>query len=147
MKYNTIAVGTDGSDTSLRAVRTAASLAAVYDADLIVVSAFGSHDKVGTRQERDAEIPVISEDMSQTFLKAAQDIATEEGAKRIHVIAKSGDPVATMLEVGKYYQVDCLVVGNKGRNSVRDRVLGSVATELMRKAYVDVVVANTSDDR
>ena len=65
----------------------------------------------------------------------------------MRIIAKSGDPVATMLEVGKYHRVDLLVVGNKGRNSVRDRVMGSVATELMRKAYVDVVVAHTTEDR
>ena len=142
MRYKTIAVGTDGSDTSLRAVRTAASMAAAYDAELIIVSAFGSHENVGTRSGEKAETPIISEDMSQTFLKSAQDVAAE-----VRIIAKSGDPVATMLEVGKYHRVDLLVVGNKGRNSVRDRVMGSVATELMRKAYVDVVVAHTTEDR
>ncbi|WP_347306738.1 universal stress protein [Corynebacterium sp. SA-MJD20WY100] len=147
MRYKTIAVGTDGSDTSLRAVRTAASMAAAYDAELIIVSAFGSHENVGTRSGGTAETPIISEDMSQTFLKSAQDVAAEEGASKVRIIAKSGDPVATMLEVGKYHQVDLLVVGNKGRNSVRDRVMGSVATELMRKAYVDVVVAHTTEDR
>ena len=112
MRYKTIAVGTDGSDTSLRAVRTAASMAAAYDAELIIVSAFGSHENVGTRSGGTAETPIISEDMSQTFLKSAQDVAAEEGASKVRIIAKSGDPVATMLEVGKYHQVDLLVVGN-----------------------------------
>ncbi|WP_293770533.1 universal stress protein [uncultured Corynebacterium sp.] len=147
MKYNSIAVGTDGSDTSLRAVRTAASLAAAYGAKLYVVSAFGSHEGIGAPRGEDAEIPQISEDMSQTFLKHAQDVAVEEGARDVQIIAKAGDPVETMLEVGKYYKVDLMVVGNKGRNSIQDRVFGSVATELTRKAHVDVVVANTSEDR
>ena len=145
MRYKTIAVGTDGSDTSLRAVRTAASMAAAYDAELIIVSAFGSHENVGTRSGGTAETPIISEDMSQTFLKSAQDVAAEEGASKVRIIAKSGDPVATMLEVGKYHQVDLLVVGNKGIHSVRGRVFGSVATEITRKAHADVVVVNTTN--
>ena len=34
--YNSIAVGTDGSDTSMVAVRAAASLARVYGAELTI---------------------------------------------------------------------------------------------------------------
>ena len=37
--YTSIAVGTDGSPTSLVAVRAAASLARVYDAQLTVICA------------------------------------------------------------------------------------------------------------
>ena len=40
LNYNTIAVGTDGSQTSLRAVQAAASMARAYDAKLIIISAF-----------------------------------------------------------------------------------------------------------
>ena len=40
LTYKNIAVGTDGSETSLRAVRAAASMARAYDAKLIIISAF-----------------------------------------------------------------------------------------------------------
>lgn len=40
LTYDTIAVGTDGSPTSLRAVRAAASMARAYEAKLIIISAF-----------------------------------------------------------------------------------------------------------
>ena len=39
-KYSTIVVGTDGSETSLRAVDKAAALAAESDARLIIASAY-----------------------------------------------------------------------------------------------------------
>ncbi|WP_459587985.1 universal stress protein [Corynebacterium camporealensis] len=149
LTYNAIAVGTDGSETSLRAVRTAASMARAYDAKLYIVSAFYNHSAsmLGAPSSEDARLPVVSEDMAESFLSKAAELSQAEGAKHIEVIAKSGDPVKALLEVGFDYDVDIFFVGNKGMNSVRGRVFGSVPTELTRKAKVDVVVVNTSEER
>ncbi|HZK32176.1 MAG TPA: universal stress protein, partial [Corynebacterium sp.] len=61
--YHRIVVGTDGSDTSFKAVRHAASLARVYEARLIIVSAY--HGDAGSLLKanpvRDvAALPVVS---------------------------------------------------------------------------------------
>ena len=40
MRYQTVLVGTDGSDTSLQAVATAAELAGAMTAQLLVVCAY-----------------------------------------------------------------------------------------------------------
>ena len=147
LSYNVIAVGTDGSPTSMRAVQSAASMARAYDSTLIIVSAFYNHfgSMLGAPNSEDARVPVVSEDMSESYLNNAAEIAHEEGAKHIEIIAKSGDPVNALIEVGRDYNVDLFVVGNKGIHSVRGRVFGSVATELTRKAHGDVVVVNTTD--
>lgn len=147
LTYKSIAVGTDGSPTSLRAVRAAASMARAYGAKLIIVSAFYNHagSVLGAPDSSDASLPIISEDMAESYLSNAAQLAQEEGAANIEVIGKSGDPVKALVEVGRDYDVDLFVVGNKGLNSVRGRVFGSVATELTRKAHVDVVVVNTTD--
>ena len=100
---------------------------------------------LGAPNSEDARVPVVSEDMSESYLNNAAEIAHEEGAKHIEIIAKSGDPVNALIEVGRDYNVDLFVVGNKGIHSVRGRVFGSVATELTRKAHGDVVVVNTTD--
>ncbi len=148
LSYNVIAVGTDGSKTSLRAVQSAASMARAYDATLIIVSAFYNHSgsMLGAPNSEDARLPVVSEEMSESYLNSAAEIAHNEGAKHIEIIAKSGDPVNALIEVGRDYNVDLFVVGNKGIHSVRGRVFGSVATELTRKAHADVVVVNTTED-
>ncbi|MDO5031795.1 universal stress protein [Corynebacterium sp.] len=147
LSYNVIAVGTDGSPTSLRAVQAAASMARVYDAKLIIMSAFYNHSgsMLGAPNAEDARVPVVSEEMSENFLNNAAEIANKEGAQHIEVIAKSGDPVKALLEIAEDYNADLFVVGNKGLHSVRGRVFGSVATELTRKAHCDVVVVNTTE--
>lgn len=146
LNYKVIAVGTDGSHTSFRAVRAAASMARAYSAHLIIVAAFYNHSgsMLGAPRDEDARVPVVSEDMAREFLGQAADIAEEEGANDVEFIGKSGDPVQALLEVERDHAVDLFVVGNKGINSVRGRVFGSVATELTRKSKIDVVVVNTT---
>ncbi|MDO5508690.1 MAG: universal stress protein [Corynebacterium casei] len=147
LTYDTIAVGTDGSPTSLRAVRAAASMARAYEAKLIIISAFYNQPGAMLGAPDSESVPVIDRSDAQSYLDEAAFIAQKEGAKAIEVIGKSGDPVKAMLEVEKDYSVDMFVVGNRGMNSVRGRVFGSVATELTRKAQADVVVVNTTSER
>ena len=149
LTYKNIAVGTDGSETSLRAVRAAASMARAYDAKLIIISAFYNHagSMLGAPRGDEAGLPVVSEDMAGTYLTNATRIAESEGAEHIEIVGKSGDPVKALLEVGQDYDVDLFVVGNRGVNSVRGRVVGSVPTDLTHKSTVDVVVVNTTEER
>src|SRR5699024_3885659 len=126
--YNTIAVGADGSPTSLLAVRAAASMARVYDVKLIIISDFYNQPGAMLGAQDSESGPVIDRGDAQNYLDNAAGIAQNEGATSIEVVSKSGDPVKAMLEVEKDYDVDMFVVGNRGMNSVRGRVFGSVAT-------------------
>ena len=147
LTYSNIVVGTDGSATSLRAVRTAASLARVYEARLIIVSAFFNHSSsmLGATGSDNTGVPVISEDMAKDFLANALKVAEEEKACNVEIVGRPGDPVKALLAAGEDFDVDLFVVGNKGFNSMRGRVFGSVAKDLTRRAHVDVLVADTTD--
>ena len=147
LNYNTIAVGTDGSQTSLRAVQAAASMARAYDAKLIIISAFYNQPGAMLGAPDSESLPVIDRTDAQNYLDNAASIAQEEGAKSIEVIGKSGEPVKAMLEVEKDYDVDMFVVGNRGMNSVRGLVFGWGATELTRKGPADGVVVKTTSER
>ena len=147
LTYETIAVGTDGSPTSLRAVRAAASMARAYEARLIIVSAFYNHAGSMLGVAGSESVPIIDQSSAESYLDEAAAIAQEEGAPNIEVIGKSGDPVKALLDIEKDRGVDLFVVGNRGLNSVRGRVFGSVPTELTRKAQADVVVVNTTSER
>ncbi|QGU07241.1 Universal stress protein [Corynebacterium occultum] len=148
-KYHTIAVGTDGSESAMEAVKTAASLAGLYQAELVVICAHYSNtgSLLGARQSDISSIAVISEDDAQEHLAAAREVAQAEGAKAISLHLAEGSPadvlVRTLAEVG----ADLVVVGNKGVNTLSGRVFGSIPTEVSRKAHIDVMLVNTSGGR
>ncbi|MGP6174902.1 universal stress protein [Corynebacterium sp. A21] len=148
-KYSTIAVGTDGSDSALEAVKTAASLATVYEAELVIICAYFNNtgSLLGSRQADATSIPVVSQENAQEFLREAQQAAETEGAQRVTLRDVSGVPVEALLHTLDEVKADLLVVGNRGVNSLTGRVFGSIPTGVSRKAHVDVMLVNTSDGR
>lgn len=143
--YNSIAVGTDGSPTSLVAVRAAASLARVYDAQLTVICAHytASGSMLNSTNAELSKIDIVTETGSQDILARARTIAEEEQAPRINVVSKAGQPANVLLESVAEYEVDLLVVGNKGMRSLAGRIFGNIPGSVAKKAPVDVMLVDT----
>ncbi|AIJ33482.1 universal stress protein [Corynebacterium imitans] len=143
--YNSIAVGTDGSPTSLVAVRAAASLARVYDAQLTVICAHytASGSMLNSTNAELSKIDIVTETGSQEILARARAIAEEEQAPRINVVSKAGQPANVLLESVAEYEVDLLVVGNKGMRSLAGRLFGNIPGNVAKKAPVDVMLVDT----
>ncbi|OFP33352.1 universal stress protein [Corynebacterium sp. HMSC071B10] len=143
--YNSIAVGTDGSQTSLVAVRAAASLARVYDAQLTVICAHytASGSMLNSTNAELSKIDIVTETGSQEILARARAIAEEEQAPRINVVSKAGQPANVLLESVAEYEVDLLVVGNKGMRSLAGRLFGNIPGNVAKKAPVDVMLVDT----
>lgn len=143
--YETIVVGTDGSDTSHVAVRHAASLARAYEATLVIVCAYyGNTGSLLNSPNRDVStLPVVSESRANEYLAEAEGIATEEGARDIKLQRRSATPVNALVEAVDETSADVLVIGNKGLNSLTGRVFGNIPTEVARRSKVDVVLVNT----
>ena len=143
--YNSIAVGTDGSPTSLVAVRAAASLARVYDAQLTVICAHytASGSMLNSTNAELSKIDIVTETGSQEILARARAIAEEEQAPRINVMSKAGQPANVLLESVAEYEVDLLVVGNKGMRSLAGRLFGNIPGNVAKKAPVDVMLVDT----
>ncbi|MDK8637611.1 universal stress protein [Corynebacterium imitans] len=143
--YNSIAVGTDGSPTSLVAVRAAASLARVYDAQLTVICAHytASGSMLNSTNAELSKIDIVTETGSQEILARAHAIAEEEQAPRINVVSKAGQPANVLLESVAEYEVDLLVVGNKGMRSLAGRLFGNIPGNVAKKAPVDVMLVDT----
>jgi nucleotide-binding universal stress UspA family protein len=146
--YRTILVGTDGSETSLRAVARAAAIARDSDATLVLVSAYEPERK-GTVAE--AELALGSEGWeihgsapAESNLSIARDHAAKAGVSKIETHALEGQPVKVLTDLCDKVHADLVVVGNVGLNTLSGRVLGSVATGVARKTGVDVLVVHTS---
>lgn len=149
--YRSIVVGTDGSDSSLRAVETAGQLAGATGATLIVACAFfpaerGERELAAVQDAlgRDA-YQVVGSAPAEETARSAGELARSAGARHVETTAVTGAPVEVLLQVVADRDADLLVVGNRGLNSLRGRLLGSVPAEATRRVSCDVLVVHTTD--
>ena len=128
----TIAVGTDGSETAGRAVEYACELAERYGARLVLLSAFVAGPGDGWA----ATDAVATERM----LANAEDAAAARGIETASAMLE-GDPADVLVDLAERHRADLLVIGNKGMDR---RVLGSVPNTVTHRARCSVFVVKTT---
>jgi nucleotide-binding universal stress UspA family protein len=158
--YRTVIVGTDGSDSSMRAVERAGAVAAQEEARLIIASAYiphverggwsraPSHDHVSDPRAADSlrsegyklhgGAPVYE------ILHDARDRAKSAGAHDIEERAIEGAAVDALVHLAEQTKADLLVVGDVGLDTVAGRLLGSVPADVARKAKIDILIVHTA---
>jgi nucleotide-binding universal stress UspA family protein len=141
---NTIAVGTDGSDTAAKAVEFAIDMAEKYGARLVVTSSFRpvAEDRLA-KEQADAPQEIQwsinpMEDVEAT-LREAEEQAKERGLKTLSD-ARQGDPADVLCDVAEEHDADVLIVGSKGMHR---RILGSVPNTVSHKAPCSVLIVKT----
>jgi nucleotide-binding universal stress UspA family protein len=148
-KYKVVVVGTDGSDTSFRAVDRAAAIAAESGAKLFVATAFLDSDHGGggpdPDQPRDEGYRTEGNAPVYEMLRRAASRARDAGATDIEERAVEGAPVDALVQLAGDVKADLLVVGNVGTNSIVGRVLGSVPRAVSHRAQTEVLVVETDD--
>lgn len=146
--YETVIVGTDGSPPSLRAVTRAAEVSREAASRLIVVCAYTPNDEREVSRARDElgdeAFQVIGSAPAEDTLREATSVAHAAGVEQVRTVALEGSPVPTLLEQAEQQQVDLLVVGSRGLNTLKGRILGSVPSEVSRRAECDVLVVRTA---
>src|SRR6201995_3398267 len=144
--YTTIVVGTDGSDSSLRAVDKAGQIAAGSDAKVVVATAYfpQSEDQRAADVLKDEGYKMAGNAPIYAILREARDRATAAGAKNVEEKAIVGAPINALVDLAEEVNADLLVVGNVGLSSVAGRLLGSVPSEVSRRAKMDVLIVHTS---
>lgn len=119
-----IVVAADGSSHADRAVRWAAEQAAFERRRLVVVTV----DEDG------------AERANEDALRLARDVAPS-----IDVVGLTapGDPRVTLVELSQHAHL--LVMGSRGRGTIRSLLLGSVGAAVARLSFCPVVVCRGSD--
>lgn len=146
--YTTVVVGTDGSETSFRAVDRAAKLAADAGAALVIACAYEpSHDR-NLAHEQDILGPeayqVVGSAPAEDTVGRARDRAAAQGATKIETVVVQGKPADTLTSVVEEHKADLLVVGNRGLNTLAGRIIGSVPLDVARHSPVDVLIVHTT---
>jgi nucleotide-binding universal stress UspA family protein len=146
--YQTVVVGTDGSETSLRAVDRAAALARDENAMLVIACAYFPADERDTARDRDilgAEAyQVVGSAPADDTVRTARDRATKAGATKIETEVVQGKPAEVLQQITERRTADLLVVGNRGLNTLAGRILGSVPLDVARHTRTDVLIVHTT---
>jgi nucleotide-binding universal stress UspA family protein len=146
--FQTIVVGTDGSETAGKAVREAIDLAARVGASLDVVSAYEPVSAQRLREEA-RQVPddlqwMINprEDVDATLKEAAEQVRAS--GVDVQTFAREGDPADAILDVAEERGADLIVVGNKGMTGAKRFLLGSVPNKVSHHAPCSVLIIRTT---
>jgi nucleotide-binding universal stress UspA family protein len=144
--YRVVIVGTDGSDSSLRAVDRASVIAAGDGAKLIVATAYFSADDDTRAQDvlKDEGYKVVGAAPIYAILREARDRAKTAGARDIEERPIRAAPVDALVDLVDEVNADLLVVGKVGLNTIAGRLLGSVPATVSRRAKCDVLIVHTT---
>jgi nucleotide-binding universal stress UspA family protein len=144
--YTTIVVGTDGSDSSLRAVEKAGQIAAGSDAKVVVATAYfpQSEDQRAADVLKDEGYKMSGNAPIYAILREAKERAHQAGAKNVEEKAIVGAPVDALVDLAEEVKADLLVVGNVGLSTIAGRLLGSVPANVARRSKTDVLIVHTT---
>jgi nucleotide-binding universal stress UspA family protein len=129
-----IVIGYDGSDAAKRALERAAALA--NGGPVVVVSA------VTPLISRAAQIadPVEAEDHARHLAEAKARLG--ELGVDANAVEGIGDPATVIVAEAEEIGADLIVVGSEGKSLIERLLVGSVSSEVARKAAADVLVVH-----
>jgi nucleotide-binding universal stress UspA family protein len=144
--YQTVLVGTDGSDSSLRAVDKAGQIAARSGAKVIVATAYLPQDEDPRAADAlgDEGYKIAGNAPVYAILREAKDRANAAGASDVEEKAIVGAPVDALVDLAAEVNADLLVVGNVGLSTIAGRLLGSVPANIARRSKSDVLIVHTT---
>ncbi len=144
--YQTVLVGTDGSDSSLRAVDKAGQIAARSGAKVIVATAYlpQGEDQRAADVLKDEGYKMSGNAPIYAILREASDRAKAAGANEVEEKAIVGAPVDALVDLAAEVNADLLVVGNVGLSTIAGRLLGSVPANVARRSKTDVLIVHTT---
>ena len=144
-KLDRIVVGVDGSEHSRRALGLAVSMAAESEGEVVVVNSWEvpyPYDPIamtaaGYRPQDDV-FDKQSEQMVAELIADVMDDQREDVNVEVTVVRTQSSPVDALLEASA--GADAVVVGSRGRGTVRGLLLGSVSQGVLHRSKVPVVV-------
>jgi nucleotide-binding universal stress UspA family protein len=137
-----ILVATDGSKTSLNAVKYAAKLSSNTRSN-DTITLISVHDDTGYRHAAkfvgQAEVEDYLRELSEKELKSARKVLDTAKVKYNNaiVIGHVSEEIVKFATAGKF---DLIVMGSKGRSGIADLLIGSVAQRVLATAKQPVLL-------
>jgi nucleotide-binding universal stress UspA family protein len=127
----------EGSPAGDRALLYVEHLARLENAEVVVVHAFEVPARYAATEAFD--------DLRASFEKAAWAIVDdavqelEKGDVRVRGVVREGPPAQMILQVADEESASLIILGTRGPSSAAELLLGSVSTEVLRRARCPVM--------
>lgn len=146
--FSNILVPVDGSDHAKRALAEAADLARGSGAGLTVMTV-APDPSVWMLSGAGWGVPVdfeqIREDTEKEYGKLLEDAAGSVEDVRPAVVLAQGRPADAIVAQAREHGHDLIVMGSRGRGSVKSLLLGSVSHEVLQTSPCAVLVVHARD--
>ena len=143
--FSKILIGLDGSESSLRAVDYAVSIAEKYNTDLTLFTIIGTSLKQTTStfitaptystEELDSE-KIANENIHEMIKSKYKQIKSINSI----IIERSTSIERTIIEYAEAEKVDLIIVGSNGKTGIKKLLLGSVASAVVTHSHCPVLV-------
>jgi len=145
--YRQVLAGTDGSDTSFRAVDRAADIARSTGSKLLVATAYRplppGEAQIAGEELGHTSFQVVGLTPAEEVLRSAVERQSMEGIE-IETLAVQGEPVDVLVTLAQERGVDLIVIGNRGMHSMTGRMLGSVPSVAAHRSPCDILIVATT---
>ncbi len=121
--YSVVVVGTDGSSLAEPTVSRAAWMARNEDADLVIVCAYS---RLSSRAE-------------------AKNVATLGGDPRGGEVLGRAAANEALIDTVKKHRAEVLVLGARSDVSFAERLLGTLAREIVDRAFCDILIVRPNE--
>jgi universal stress protein A len=139
--YKNILVPFDYEAHSREALKLASQLAGAFDAALTIVHAYdpvGYQSPSGYHTYTRDQSEELAESL-QTQLNAVARQLLDAGVRRVRSRLLAGTPAAEILRLAREERFDLIVMGTHGRTGVWQKLLGSLAQEVLSEAPCPVM--------
>lgn len=145
IQYKTVVVPADGSENAKRALAHAVSIAALNDAELVVVhvanivSAISNFDQAPITGGYVSE--QIAADMEETGKEILKEVVDEiPDNLKVRSVFDVGSPGPAVLAVAKKVDADLIVMGSRGLGPLKGLFMGSVSSYVTSHSTCPVLV-------
>jgi nucleotide-binding universal stress UspA family protein len=131
-------IAVDGSETSLRAAKYGISIAKKYNSNLIIVHVIISD--IGLfGPSLPTHIAAMKEE-AEEYLENMKKEAETENIQVVTQIIASTSIVNGLVDYASKEHIDLVVLGTKGKSSIKKLLLGSVASGMVTHSHCPVLV-------
>ena len=147
-EYQTILVGTDGSDQAREAFEKALAVAKRNNSRVIVAHIIENrlYGNMGYTLTT-SELIDVETARSKEMLEVYVAFAKKQWIDNVESVLTFGSPKVLMAEeLPEKYHVDLIMVGQSGLNAVERFMIGSVSDHVIRHAPCDVLIVRPKEE-
>lgn len=145
--YRNVLVAIDGSKESELAFQRALPITSRNGSHLYLVNVIDLRSYVGL-EAYDKSLPDRAKGMITELLEKYKERAIAEGIENVEIVIEFGSPKELIPNnIADKLEIDLIISGATGLNSVEKFFIGSVSESILRRATCDVLIARDQQSR